>query len=110
MCIILVFELTEELRLATRVLVLAPMTFIMTQQRTHTICNPKLITVFARLEKIKGPIRLRGREILSFHWIRKTGQTEAIFVRPNFHMIISEQFTIREFMRPFFEGSVNMDL
>ena len=29
---------------------------------------------------------------------------------PNFHVNISEQFTIREYMRPSFEGSVNMDL
>ena len=31
-------------------------------------------------------------------------------MRPNFHTNISEQFTIRECMRPSFEGSVNMDL
>ena len=50
------------LRLARRVL-------MMTQQRTCTICNPKLITIFAHLEKYKGPIRLQGFEILSFHWM-----------------------------------------
>ena len=38
-------------RLATRVFVVTPMTFMMTQQRTVTICNPKLIAIFARLEK-----------------------------------------------------------
>ena len=27
------------------------MTFMITQQRTHTICNPKLIAIFSRLEK-----------------------------------------------------------
>ena len=65
-------------RLATRVLVVAPMTSMMTQQRTRTTCNPKLIAIFARLEKkLKGPIRL-------FHWIRETVQTEVIIVRPNF--------------------------
>ena len=37
---------------ATRFLVVALMTFMMTQQRTRTICNPKLIAIFARLEKI----------------------------------------------------------
>ena len=31
----------------------APMPFMMTQQKTHTICNPKLIAIFARLENIK---------------------------------------------------------
>ena len=29
-------------------------------------------------------------------------------MRPNLHVNISEQFTIREWMRPSFEGSVNM--
>ena len=83
---------------------------MMTQQRTRTICNLKLIAIFARLEKFKGPIRLQGCEILSFHWIRETVLIEVIIVRPNSHMNIYEQFTIRECMRPSFEGSVNMDL
>ena len=48
--------------------------------------------------------------MLSIHWIRKTVQIEVIIVRPNFHVNISEQFTIRECMRPSLEGSVNMDL
>ena len=39
-------------RLAKRILVAAPVTFMMTQQRTRTICNPKLIAIFSRLEKI----------------------------------------------------------
>ena len=43
----------SPIRLATRVLVVAPMTFMMTQQRTSTICNPKLITILARLENIE---------------------------------------------------------
>ena len=60
----------------------------------------KVIPVFARLEKIKGPIRLQKCEILSFHWITETVQFEVIIVRPNFHVNISEQFTIREWMRP----------
>ena len=97
-------------RLATRVLVVAPMTFMTTQQRTRTICNPKLIAISRSCKKFKGPIRLQGCEILSFHWIRETVQIEVISVRPNFHVNISEQFTIRECMRPSFEGSVNMDL
>ena len=63
-----------------------------------------------RLENFKGPIRLQGCEILSFHWIRETVQVEVIIVTPNFHVNISEQFMIRECMRPSFEGSVNMDL
>ena len=83
---------------------------MMRQQRTRTICNPKLIAIFARLEKFKGPMRLQACEILSFHWIREIVQTEVIIVRPNFHVNISEQFTICECMRPSFEGSVNMDL
>ena len=58
----------------------------------------------------EGLIRLQGCEILSFHWMRETVQIEVIIVRPNFHMNIAEQFTIRECMRPSFEGSVNMDL
>ena len=53
---------------------------------------------------------MQGCEILPFHWIRETVQIEVIIVRPNFHVNISEQFTIRECMRPSFEGSVNMDL
>ena len=53
---------------------------------------------------------MQGCEILSFNWISGTVQIEVIIVRPNFHMDISEQFTIRECMRPSFEGSVNMDL
>ena len=45
----------QWIRLATRVLVVALVTFLMTQQRTHTICNPKLITIFERLEiNLKG--------------------------------------------------------
>ena len=83
---------------------------MMTQQRTRTICNPKLIAIFERLEKFKGPMRLQGCEFLSFHWIRETVQIEVIIVRPNFHMNISEQFKIHECVRPSFEGSVNMYL
>ena len=83
---------------------------MMMQQRTCTICSPKLIVIFARLETIKGPIKLRGCEILSFHWIRETVQIEVIIVRPNFHVNISELFTIRECVRPSLKGSVNMDL
>ena len=30
-------------------------------------------------------------------------------MRPNLHVNVSEQFTICEYMRPSFEGSVNMD-
>ena len=33
-----------------------------------------------------------------------------MILRPNFHVNISEQFTIRECMRRSFETSVNMDL
>ena len=35
---------------------------------------------------------------------------EVMAVKPSFHVNISEPFTIRECMRPSFEGSVNMDL
>ena len=90
--------------LHVRVIVVAPITFVITQKETRTICNAKLIAIFARLEKFKGPI-MQGCEILSFHWIKETVQI--IIVR---HMNISEQLTIRECMRPSFEGSVNMDL
>ena len=31
---------------------MSPMTFMMTQQRTRTICNPKLTAIFSRLEKV----------------------------------------------------------
>ena len=94
-------------RLATRILVVAPMTFMMTQQRTRTICSLKLIAIFVRLEKL---YRANKIEILSVHWITETVQIEVIIVRPNFHVNISEQFTIRLCMRPSFEGSINMDL
>ena len=47
------------------------MTFMITQQRTRTIC------------KFEGPIVLQGCEILSFHWIRETVQMEVI--KPGFH-------------------------
>ena len=93
-------------RLATRVLVVAPMTSVMTQQRTRTICNPKLIAILRTWKIFKGPIRLQGCEILSFHWTRETVQIKVIIVRPNFHVNISEQFK----MRPSFEGFVNVDL
>ena len=84
---------------------------MMTQQRTRTICNHKLIATFVRLEKFKGPTSLQGCKILSSDWIRETVRIEVIIVRPNFHVNISEQFTIRGGgTRPFFEGSVNMDL
>ena len=86
------------------------MTFMMMQERTRTICNPKLIAMLTSLEKFKGPIRLQRCEILSFHWMRETVQIEVIIVKPKFHVNISEQFTIRKCMRPPFEGSVNMDL
>ena len=62
-----------------------------------------------KLNHLKGPIRLQGCKILSFHWIRETVLIEAIIVRPNFHVNISEQFTIRECIRPSFKGSVNME-
>ena len=38
-------------RLATKVIVLAHLTFMMTQQMTRKICNPELVRIFARLEK-----------------------------------------------------------
>ena len=59
---------------------------------------------------MKGPIRLQGCEILSFHWIREIVQIEVIIVKPNFHVNIFEQFVICECMRPSFLGSVNIDL
>ena len=97
-------------KFATRVLAVAPMSFMMTQNRTRTTCHPKLIHSSHAWKKFEGPIRLQGCEILSFHWIRETVQIEIKIVRLNFHVNISEQFTILECMRPFFKGSVNMDL
>ena len=86
------------------------MTVMMTQQKTRTICNPKFIAIFAHLENyLKGQSDCKNAK-LSFHWIRETVQIEIIIMRPNFHVNISEQFTIRECMRPSVEGSVNMDL
>ena len=41
-------------RLAARVLVVAPMTFMMTQQKTCTIYNPKLFAIFALGKNLKG--------------------------------------------------------
>ena len=86
------------------------MTFVIMQQRSHTICSPKLIPIFLHLEKFKGSIRSQGCEILSFHWTRETVQIEVIIVKPNFHVNISEQFMICEYMQPPFERSVDMDL
>ena len=63
-----------------------------------------------KLKKIKGPIRLQGCEILSFHWIRGIVQIEVIIVKPKFNVNISEQFSIRDCIRPSFGWSVNMDL
>ena len=48
--------------------------------------------------------------MLSFHSIRETVEMDVIVVRPNLRVNISEQFTVRECMRPSFEGSVAMDL
>ena len=75
-----------------------------TQQMTHRSQSSRA------WKKFNGPIRLQGYESLSFHWIRETVQIEVIIVRSNFHVNISEHFTIHEFMRTSFEGSVNMDL
>ena len=97
-------------RLDRRVLVVAPMTFMMTQQRTRTICNSTLIAIFAHLEIIERANQMARCEILSFHWTRETVLIEVIIVRPNSNVNFSEQFTFRECMRPSFEGSVNMDL
>ena len=100
----------QQTLLTPRVLFVAPMTFKMTQQRIRTICNSTLIAIFVHLEKFKGQIRLQECKILSSHWIMETALIEVLIVRPNLHVNISEQFTIRECMRPSFEGSVNMDL
>ena len=67
---------------------------MMTQQRTGTICNTKLIAIFADLEKIERANQILRMQILSFHWIKETVQMEVIIVKSNFHVNISEQFTI----------------
>ena len=41
-----------KVKLATRVLVVGPMAFMVTQQRTRTICNPKVNAIFTRSEKV----------------------------------------------------------
>ena len=61
------------------------------------------------MKKFKGPIRLQVCKILSLYWIKETVQIEAKIVRPNFHVKISEQFTIRECIRQSL-APVNMDL
>ena len=43
-------EMAKRGRLATLVLVVTPITFLMTQQMTRIICNLNLIAIFARLE------------------------------------------------------------
>ena len=40
------------IRLATRVLIVAPVTFMIMQQMSHTICSPKFIAIFSHVEKI----------------------------------------------------------
>ena len=50
-------------RLATRVLVVVPMIFIMTQQRTRTICNPKLIALGKNLT---GQSDIKGAKFYHF--------------------------------------------
>ena len=89
-------------RLATRVLVVALMIFIKTQQRTRIISNPKLIAIFARLGNIQRANQIAKGGILSFHSIKVTVQIQVIIVMPNFHVNICEQFMIRECMRPSF--------
>ena len=58
--------------------------------KTKMIVNCRILR--ALVKTFKGPIRLHGCEILSFHWIRETAQIKVIIVRPNFHVNISEQF------------------
>ena len=83
---------------------------MITQQRSYTICNTKLIAIFLHLEKILtvNQIARMGNSII--HWIRETVQIDVIIVRPNFHVNISEQFTICECIRPSLEGSVNISI
>ena len=44
-------SIVDSRLLTTRVLLVAPITLIITQQKTRTICNPILITIFSCLEK-----------------------------------------------------------
>ena len=78
--------------------------------KTRTICNPKLIAIFSHLKKIQRAnqiARMRNSIIL----LDKGNSSDRGYNGgPNIHVNISEQFTIRECMRPSFEGSVNMDL
>ena len=64
---------------------------MMTQQRTRTTCNPKLIAIFARLEK-----NLRANQIAldNGNSSDRGYNCEAKLSRSN-----SKQFTIRVFMR-----------
>ena len=85
-------------RLAARVLVVAPMTLMMTQQRTRTICNSKLIAIVSCLEKIyrANQIARMRNSIISLDKGNSDLKIEVIIVRQNFHVNISEQFRIRE--------------
>ena len=40
------------------------MTFMMTQQRTHTICNPKLIAIFALGRNLKSKTIVSGSKAI----------------------------------------------
>ena len=80
-----------------------------TQQRTRTSSILNSSQSLRAWKKFKGPIRLQECKILSFHWMRETVHIEVVIVRPDFHVNISEQFTIRECMRPSFDGSVMDD-
>ena len=86
------------------------MTFMMMQQRTRTICNLKLIAIFGRLEKLYSPNQIRRMRNSIISLDKGIVQIEVIIVRTNVHMNISEEFMIRECMRPFMKGSLNMDL
>ena len=78
----------SESRLATRVTV-ASMTFMITQQRTCAICNPKLMAVFLGLKK-----RLKGqsdcKDVKFYHFIGEGNRSyrgcncEAKFSREHF--------------------------
>ena len=85
------------------------MTEILSKQNRATFTSDFLHESLLLL-LFKGPIRLQECEILSFHWIRETVRIKVTTERSNFHVNISEQFTIRECMRPSLERSVNMDL
>ena len=51
-----------------QVFIVAPVTFMIMQQMSHTICSPKLIAIFSQLEKnLKG--QADHKDVKFYHFI-----------------------------------------